>query len=625
MSWEDGLTLEQKCAASAHCGHVRLLAGPGTGKTFVIKARVQYLIEELSVCPSEILIVTFTRRAVAELREKITPCIPEGDKFPRISTLHGFALRQLLKNANLIDTLPKPLRVADDWEEDNIIIPDLMGLMDKERKDVKKTLDAMSSDWNTLTDAELNADPHLIAAWDLLRNVYGFSLRSEMVYRLKRAMEQHDRFELEGQFQHVIVDEFQDLNACDLAVVEALSVLGISVFCAGDDDQSIYGFRNASPEGIRNFVDTFPEVEDHKLTLCKRCYSEILDAAEHVANLDRHREKKDLEAENDGGMVRLFSATDQHVEAKKIAVVCQTLHNEYEFKYPEIAILLRSDYQFRFSQPIIEVLAASGVPVSGHKTEDPLSKVITRHLYALAQLAVSPEDSLAARTLLQLAPGVGPRCIKEIESLAENHNMRYLSAIQAVVEDASLLPTVGRRVAAAWNQIETAASKLIAVITPNEDRDLTYTDLQVSLTEAASVLGLHCSAVDDLMEIASETESSSLTELLARTTTVGERLEPQIDPDSVNIMTMHQAKGLTFDCVIIPGLEDELIPGKNNNPVQKEDERRLLYVSMTRARKVLVLFYATRRTGAQAFSGRTQSTRDRHLTQFLAHYKFKKD
>lgn len=406
LAWYDGLTDEQRVAASRHDGHVRVLAGPGTGKTLTLRARVGYLIDQLHVDPSNILIVTFTRKAVSELRDRILPCIPEGAEPPRISTLHGFALRQLLRNAALVTTLPVPLRIADDWEEDAIIIPDLQRLLSKAQRQIKSTIDAMSADWDSLTDAELEVDPQFIAAWRRVREVYGFTLRAEMVYRLKRAMEQHD-FQLEGQFKHVIVDEFQDLNACDLAIVQALRDLGASVFCAGDDDQSIYGFRKASPAGIRAFLDDYPDAEDAKLTLCKRCDSNILAAAEYVANQDLGRPPKNLAAQSSGGLVRIFRGDTQSEEAMMIAKVCKQLHDE-GYKYPSIAILLRSDHLGRFSKPIVEALLNADVPVSARRI-DPLSEDNTRRLYALAQLAVGPDDSLAARTLLQLTPGIGCR------------------------------------------------------------------------------------------------------------------------------------------------------------------------------------------------------------------------
>ncbi|MCZ7662528.1 MAG: ATP-dependent helicase [Thermoleophilia bacterium] len=594
------MTPEQRAAACAHDGHARVLAGPGTGKTFTLRARVEYLIEELAVDPSRILVVTFTRKAVAELRERILPSIPEGQDPPRISTLHGFALRQLLRNAALVDTLPAPLRVADDWEEAEIIIPDLQRLLKNDKKGVKADLDAMSADWDTLTDAELNIDAQFIAAWRRVRDVYGFTLRAEMVYRLKRAMEQHDKFEVEGQFEHVIVDEFQDLNACDLAVIHSLGDIGASVFCAGDDDQSIYGFRQASPAGIRSFIEDYVNSEDHKVTLCKRCDRGILEAAEYVADQDLQREPKGLTPENDGGFVRLFPASDQDAEAATIAEVCRRLHAD--FAYPSIAILLRSDRHRRFSQPIVDALKAKGVPVSEHETLRPLSESATRRLYALAQLAVCPEDSLAVRTLLQLTAGIGDGCVEALEDLAAQRVERYSATVRAVAEDPTPLPGVGSRIARCWDVVETAVAELSVVVEAGEGGEIGPDQLRAALSAAAALLGLPSHAVDDIMNLVGETESASLSDLVSRSSTISEGLEPQLSADSVNIMTMHQAKGLTFDCVLIPGLEDELLPGKYDDPEQEGDQRRLLYVSMTRARHALVMFYARRRTGAQVKS-----------------------
>jgi len=579
-----------------------------------------YLIDELGVDPSHILVVTFTRKAVEELRERILPSIPQGDDPPRVSTLHGFALRQLLRNADLVNALPKPLRVADDWEEAEIIVPDLQRLLNRTKKQVAADLAAMSADWDSLTDAELQIDGTFIAAWRRIRDVYGFTLRAEMVYRLKRAMEQHGEFELEGQFKHVIVDEFQDLNACDLAIIRSLAGMGASVFCAGDDDQSIYGFRQASPAGIRSFTTDYADTEDHKLSLCKRCDRAILDAAEYVANQDLQREPKALKPENGGGVVRLYSNPSQTAEATRIAKVCRELHDA-NHAYPAIAVLLRSDYLRRFSRPVVDALKAAEIPVAAHGTAHPLTEQATRRLYALARLTVSPEDSLAVRTLLQLTPGIGDGCIVALEGLAVQRVERYAATVRAVALDPTLLPPVGSRVAKAWSTIEAATKELSPFVEPVDGVGLD--ELRAAFAAAADLLQVSSHAGDDIFSLIGEPQPASLSDLLSRTMTVSDRLEPQLSTDSVNIMTMHQAKGLTFDCVLIPGLEDELLPGKHDDPEEEGDERRLLYVSMTRARHALALFYATRRTGAQEHSGRRSTGRDRKLTRFLADYKFR--
>jgi superfamily I DNA/RNA helicase len=314
---------------------------------------------------------------------------------------------------------------------------------------------------------------------------------------------------------------------------------------------------------------------------------------------------------------------NQDSEAGTIAKVCRRLHDAGH-AYPSIAILLRSDRHQRFSQPIVDALNANGIPVSEHKASQPLSELPTRRLYALAQLAVSPEDSLATRTLLQLTPGIGDGCVEALEDLAVRRVERYSTTVRAVAEDPSLL-SVGSRIAKAWTVVEAAVAELSAVAGTGEDGETSPGDVRTSLSAAAALLAIPTHAIDDIMNLVGETESTSLSDLLSRSSTISEGLEPQLSADSVNIMTMHQAKGLTFDCVLIPGLEDELLPGSYDDPEEEGDQRRLLYVSMTRARHALMLFYATQRTGAQAHSGRGPTTKDRSLTRFLADYRFKKD
>jgi len=538
-------------------------------------------------------------------------------------TLHGFALRQLLRNAHLVDTLPVPLRVADDWEESNIIVPDLQRLLGLKQKAVKPLLFGMSADWDSLNDAEANADPKFIAAWRSLRNVYGFTLRAEMVYRLKRAMEQHDKFELECDYEHLIVDEFQDLNPCDLAVVAAMRDLGSSVYCAGDDDQSIYGFRKASPAGIREFPVDYAGCEDHKITLCKRCDSGILQAAEFVADQDLARIPKDIRAEAEGGLVQIAHFADQAHEAAAIASGCRQLH-EMGYGWGEIAILLRSDRYGRFSEPIVQALTKSAIPVSTHRTNDPLSERETRFLYALVQLVVNAEDSVAARVLLQLSAGVGDGTIADLEGFALSRGIRFIEAFRTVAADPSVMPRSGSRIAKAWSAVEAAGATLAIVDREEGEPPVALGELRESLETSAAVLGIDSHSVDDLMAIIGEVDGCRLSDIVTRSASVSEGLEPRVDVGAVNVMTMHQAKGLTFDCVIIPGLEDQLLPGECADLDEEGDERRLLYVSMTRAKHALLLLYANKRTGDQAHSGRAVGKgKQRVLTRFLADYKFK--
>jgi DNA helicase-2/ATP-dependent DNA helicase PcrA len=269
MAWDDDLLPEQRTAA-AHVGsHARLLAGPGTGKTLTLARHACFLVAERNVPPGNILAVTFTRAAARELRQRVQKELGE-EQCPRISTLHSFALRQLLKNATRITDLPQPLRIADDWEERHIILEDLKTLLNLGHIDeARDLLGELSADWQSLTADEADwerrfPDPRFLGAWREHRRIYGYTLRSELVYQLKKALAQRGDFELEGPLEHFLVDEYQDLNRCDLAVVREIASRKVELFIAGDDDQSIYGFRKAHPEGIRRFPQDYPGAKNFR-------------------------------------------------------------------------------------------------------------------------------------------------------------------------------------------------------------------------------------------------------------------------------------------------------------------------------------------------------------------------
>jgi len=268
MSWESELLPDQRRAVCKTGCHVCVLAGPGTGKTLTLTRRIQYLIEEQHVLPHEILALTFTRAATFELKSRTSGALPVDTAIPpRISTLHSFALSQLLNNAPTITIVPRPLRIADDWEERNIIEEDLKLILNLDRiKDVRTKFHQLSADWETLSadnahwEAEYH-DPQFLSAWRKHREIYGYMLRSELVYQLKKSIEQNPDFTVDTTFRHILVDEYQDLNRCDLEVVNMLTNSGAHLYVSGDDDQSIYGFRFAYPQGIRMFPQDYSPCE----------------------------------------------------------------------------------------------------------------------------------------------------------------------------------------------------------------------------------------------------------------------------------------------------------------------------------------------------------------------------
>ena len=225
MNWDYSLLPEQINAASHLGTNVRLLAGPGTGKTLVLSRRILYLMQELNIPANQIFCLTFTRAAAYELRKRVKVEIGEDNPQPIIQTLHSFSLRQLLRNSAKVVAFPQPLRVADDWEERYIVQEDLKRILGINKiREVQRKFNLLSSDWETLTadSGQFTPDPRFIGAWQSHRNVFRFTLRAELVYQLKKALEQIIDFEIESPISHLLIDEYQDLNQCDLSVIKAL-------------------------------------------------------------------------------------------------------------------------------------------------------------------------------------------------------------------------------------------------------------------------------------------------------------------------------------------------------------------------------------------------------------------
>ncbi|MFQ6030443.1 MAG: UvrD-helicase domain-containing protein, partial [Dehalococcoidia bacterium] len=444
-TWDHGLLEEQRAAASHVGSHARLLAGPGTGKTLTLTRRVVFLVTEKQIAPSDILALTFTRVAAYQLRTEVKRHLdPLGHDLPQISTLHSFALRQLLRNANLIDVLPQPLRIADDWEEESIIREDIKDLLSRKPGEVITASHDLSADWEKLQVEEPGwreayLDQEFLGTWDEHRRIYGYTLRSELVYQLKRSLEQVPGFALESGFKHVLIDEYQDLNPCDLAITQRIAQLGVELMASGDDDQSIYGFRNADPSGIRDFLEHFPGAADRKLVECKRCGSQILASAIGVAEQDRDRVTKELVAApgQPDGEVRLLSFGRENSEAAGIPQICASLISEGAAP-SDMLILLRSDFRGVFSDPLKSQIEELGIPVvSRGSRQTVLDNPSGRRLLSLLHIMRNGEDHLAWRSRLQLTPGIGAETLKTIYASAHSKGWTFFQALNDAAQHPS--------------------------------------------------------------------------------------------------------------------------------------------------------------------------------------------
>ncbi|TKJ19982.1 MAG: hypothetical protein CEE43_13985 [Promethearchaeota archaeon Loki_b32] len=403
MSWDENLTDEQKLYASCDLDrHSVLIAGPGTGKTFTIIRKIAYMISEKNISPEDIPIVTFTRAAAAELSQRLKEFLRGEEKMLYVSTLHSFAFRQLIRNQELIANhqLPTPIRVVDDWEENNLVFEELKVILKSEKKKIRDYFRKLSADWDTLkADEDSNDDDrftsNFLGAWGSHRKIYTYILRSELVYQVKKSIEQIGDFKLERDFEFVLIDEFQDLNRCDLALIYALRDQGSNIYGIGDDDQSIYGFRFAYPDGIRSFEENFSSADVYDLKICQRCDKKIIKLSQFVANLDKDRVPKELKPKEDAedGEIHLYRFKNQNYEAKGIAKICKALIQKKNYSEGDILILLRIDSNQNFSEVIKNALLKEGIAVSNQNQESLLDENDGRLLISFLRLINSSLNS----------------------------------------------------------------------------------------------------------------------------------------------------------------------------------------------------------------------------------------
>jgi DNA helicase-2/ATP-dependent DNA helicase PcrA len=609
---EIGGPLPDQVAAAGHrAGDARLLAGPGTGKTKTLVDLVVSLIRDGSAQPSEILCLTFTRAAAAGLKRKIRAALGTDD-VPEVYTLHGFALKQLMAGRVFG---PQALRVADDWEERNIVLEDLKVMLgDGTIPEVRGRLKALAAAWETRPEDDpstVHPDRRFVGALKRHQRQYGYVLRAELVYRLRAAMLEDPGFALTGTYTWVIVDEYQDLNRCDIAVIEAIAATGANLFVAGDDDQSIYQhLRHAHPEGIRQFC-SMRTAADLRLRTCIRCDSRILDVAMGVIAEEPNRTAKDLEPHETAGpgVVEVLRFDDGAQEAEGIARLTRKLVDAGLDRH-EIMVLIRSDKNGVFSGPIDEAMRRHRVEAIVRTKEEsflgePAGRVLISYLHLVLNLA----DHLAWRTLLREARvGIGDEAFAVLHRLSvDNGEQPLADTLDAVEADPTLAGRFGARIArevtAAKVRVDSMRADVAALDDVADQVEAVINHL-VSTPESDA-------AADEVRGLISLYQPASLRDLLGAISLRGNE-EEDIAPNQVNIMTMHKAKGLDACVVIIAAADTELMPGTGN----PDEERRLFYVSLTRARHGLWITWVGARRDRQAHSG-TGDPRHHHRTEFL--------
>lgn len=595
-----------------YISHARcILAGPGTGKTTKLIELVTNHVDD-GIHPKDIRVLTFTRAAAKEFRTRLQADTGlEDEELPQVSTLHSFSLG-CLRRSNFQDLDGENIRVVDDYEEKIIIkeISNQLNCSPREIMDIYKDYQDAWHDILILEEPNWTQERRRISfeqALEERRKDYFFLLRGELVYQFNNMLESDVNSRDKFAPQTLIVDEFQDMNNCDISVLKLLNSAGSILIAAGDDDQAIYeGLRKSNPECIRNFCTSFDEGVHFTLTICRRCPKNVITFANRLILRNEPRVNKILDPRPNApqGQVTCLQFNNQNEEAIKIASLCHYLVKHENINEKDILILLSRK---GIGAPILEAL--SGMKLKAQlfaksylETDDTI-----RRVYSLLRYCVNSEDNLAIRTWLQTTPRLGETSLMNFLDYRRRTGDNFATAINRII-NTNDLDTYWEK------KIKKSLSELITM--SHEINNLDNLDEQISLL--LETIDSNHPLRDEFeyrLREAIEPDSNISSILLNFQDSITQK-EIILDDSSIRLMTMHGAKGLSSPVVIVPGLEQEFVPGTTDTLAIKE-QRRLLYVSLTRSSERLYISHCGTRSGAQRWRGSSPGTTVRNRSQFL--------
>jgi len=594
------LTLNpEQLAAVTAAGSALVLAGAGSGKTRVLTTRIAWLIQTGQVSASGLLAVTFTNKAAKEMLTRLSATLPINTRGMWVGTFHGLCNR-LLRTHHRDVGLPQLFTILDSSDQLSAIKRCLKALnVDTEKYDPRKLQ-------SFINQCKENGErPPRVEAWDPYsrRLVEYYAAYEEQCRRegcvdfselLLRAYELLSnnallREHYQTRFQHILVDEFQDTSRLQYQWLKLLKGPGGALFAVGDDDQSIYAFRGANVGNMSLLMEEMSISAPIKLTRNYRSVSTILDAANAVIAHNKGRLGKDLWTDvGQGDAIRHFEALDDGEEARFVAEEILSLNRGGE-AYVDMAVLYRANAQ---SRGLEHALFSVGIPYRVYGGLRYFERAEIKHALAYLRLAVNPDDDNAFLRVVNFpARGIGQRSLESLDAEARAGGMSLWSAACAAGKKFAafvLLVEDLRRDVAAQSLIEVvryvvARSGLVEHYRNDKDGQDRVDNLEELANAAAGFAG--------------ESDDQSLQAFLSHAALEAGEHEAAQGQDAVQLMTVHAAKGLEFRNVFLTGLEAGLFPHDNavNQADGLEEERRLMYVAITRARRRLILSHAQMR------------------------------
>ncbi len=602
------LNREQRLAAETLEGPLLVLAGAGSGKTRTLTYRVANLIDQ-GVPPWSIMAITFTNKAASEMRERIEQLVGERAQDVWVSTFHAGCARILRRDIEKLG-YTRSFTIYDDEDAYSVIRDILKHLNLDEKTFQPRWLKSVISDaknrllgpqeWfeqsNRGYQEQIALDVYT-AYEERLKSSNALDFDDLLVRTLDLLTSHPPVLEAyQHRFRYIHVDEYQDTNAAQYMLVRLLAQKSRNLCVVGDDDQSIYSWRGADLRNILDFEKDFPDAKVIKLEQNYRSTANILDAANQVIAVNENRKDKALwTQEGPGEPIRVYCASDEHDEA---SWVCQKIRQTGE-DLSCFAVLYRANSQ---SRVIEEAFVRTGIRYRVYGGQRFYDRKEIKDILAYLRVMINPADDVSVRRIINVPKrAIGDTTLEELTRSAQAQGVPLLTVCMDIPET---LPSRAR------NNVGKFAELMLDLTMLAETMKLT--DLVRHVIDVTGLERQYAKQDDDearsrvenireflgaVQEYEEKTENASLSDYLENVALITDLDAMSDDGGVVTMMTLHSAKGLEFQNVFIVGMEENLFPSSRSfdDPARMEEERRLCYVGITRARKRLYLSYATRR------------------------------
>ncbi len=621
MNYLDSLNEPQREGVMNTNGACMIIAGAGSGKTRVLTLRIAHLIQSQHVDPFNIMALTFTNKAAKEMRERLENMVGSDAKNLWMGTFHSVFARILRAEAHHLG-YPSNFTIYDTDDSKSLLRSIIKGLnLDETQYKVNVVYNRISSAKNKLVSWQEYISNPILTADDTanmrpeIGNIFkAYALRcfksgamdfDDLLFNTDKLFKEHLEVlnKYQHRFQYMLVDEFQDTNLCQYFIIRKLASVRENVCVVGDDAQSIYAFRGADISNILNFEKDYPDLRIIKLEQNYRSTQTIVEAANSVIAKNKAQLPKNVwTANEEGNLIELIKAVSDNEEGKLIASSIFEEKMQQQYKFSDFAILYRTNSQ---SRAIEEALRRMNI---NYKVVGGLSfyqRKEIKDVLAYLRYSLNQQDEASFRRIINYPKrGIGDSSIDKIVVAANDHAI----SIWEVLQNASSF--LGSRAAGPIEDFVTKI-KRFGIEIQNKDAYDAASDIAKSsglmkeLYEDKTVEGL--SRYENVQELLNaikeyvedpEKEDKSLGAFLQEVSLItGQDENKDNDPDKVTLMTIHMAKGLEFKNVYIVGMEEDLFPSQMmlSSRSELEEERRLFYVAITRAKKKLFLSYALTR------------------------------